>query len=134
MILHLADPVSCRKYSGAIVFTAPFAELTVMLFIVPLNGYTIVASAVVVTPFSSLADGPDSACGGVCVAIFCGGGVSWRCVRFCLGQCAADDWKFSFISSSSGRWVYCMLNGWFVLFFPDQVEGQVSQCEVGGVS
>ena len=74
MTLHLADPVSCRKYSGAIVFTAPFAELTVMFSIVPLNGYTIVASAVVVTPFSSLADGPDSACGGVCVAILCGGG------------------------------------------------------------
>ena len=39
--------------------------------------------------------------------------VSWWCLRFCLGQCEADDWKFSFISSSSGRWVYCMLNGWF---------------------
>ena len=39
--------------------------------------------------------------------------VSWWCFRFCLGQCAADDWKFSFISSSSGRWVYCMLYGWF---------------------
>ena len=30
-----------------------------------------------------------------------------------LGKWAADDWKFSFISSSSGRWVCCMLNGWF---------------------
>ena len=49
MVMNLADPVSCRKYSGAIVFTAPFSELTVMLFTVPLNGYTIVASAVVVT-------------------------------------------------------------------------------------
>ena len=49
-----------------------------MLFIVPLNGDTIVATAIVVTPYSSLADGPDSAAhlcfGGVCVAILCGGG------------------------------------------------------------
>ena len=74
MILHLADPVSCRKYSGAIVFTVPFAELTVMLFIVPLNGYTIVATAAVVPVCSSSADGPDSACGDVYVAVWCGGG------------------------------------------------------------
>ena len=39
--------------------------------------------------------------------------VYWWCLRFCLGQCAAVDWKFSFISSSSGRWVCCMLNDWF---------------------
>ena len=74
MIMNLADPVSCRKYSGAIMFTAPFAEPTVMSFTVPLYGYIIVAIAVVVTPFSSLADGPDSACGGVYVAMSCGGG------------------------------------------------------------
>ena len=75
---ELADPVSSRKYSGAIVFTAPFAELTVMLFTVPLNDCTIVATATVVTSCSSTADCPDSAapmcCEGVCVAMSCGGG------------------------------------------------------------
>ena len=53
-------------------------EPTVMLFTVPVNGYTIVATAIVVTPYSSSADGPDSAaplcCRGVCVAMSCGGG------------------------------------------------------------
>ena len=51
-----------------------------MLFTVPVNGYTIVATAIVVTPFSSSSDGPDSAapmcCGSVCVAMSCGGGFS----------------------------------------------------------
>ena len=32
-----------------------------MLFTVPVNGYTIVATAFVVTPYSSSADSPDSA-------------------------------------------------------------------------
>ena len=54
------------------------AEPTVMLFTVLVNGYTIVATAIVVTPYSSSADGPDSAapmcCRGVCVAMSCGGG------------------------------------------------------------
>ena len=115
MILHLADPVSCRKYSGAIVFTAPSAELSVMLFIVPLNGYTIVASAVVVTPFSSLADGPDSACGSVCVAMSCGGGFSWWYLRFCLGQCEAGDWNyfFNYFQYLGVVGCFCMLNSWF---------------------
>jgi len=37
----------------------------------------------------------------------CGGGSFTRgCLRFCLGQCEADDWKFPFISSSRGRWVF----------------------------
>ena len=43
MSMDLADPVSCGKYSGVFVFTAPFAEPTVMSFTVPLNGYIIVA-------------------------------------------------------------------------------------------
>ena len=37
------------------------AEPTVMLFIVPLNGWTIVATAFVVTPYSSSADSLVSA-------------------------------------------------------------------------
>ena len=55
---ELADPVSSRKYSGAFVFTAPFAELTVMLFTVPLDDCTIVATATVVPSCSSTADCP----------------------------------------------------------------------------
>ena len=43
MSMDLADPVSSGKYSEAFVFTAPFAEPTVMSFTVPLNGYIIVA-------------------------------------------------------------------------------------------
>ena len=47
-------------------------------FTVPLNGCTIVATATVVTSCSSSADCPGSAapmcCGGVCVAMSCGGG------------------------------------------------------------
>ena len=106
----LADPVSSGKYTWIFVFTAPVAELYVVSFTVPFNDWTIAATATVVISCSSSA---DMCCGSVCVAILCGGGVSWWCLRFCLGQCEADDWKFSFISSSSGRWVYCMLNGWF---------------------
>ena len=49
MSMDLADPVSSGKYSGAFVFTATVAEPTVMSFIVPLNGYSIVATATVVT-------------------------------------------------------------------------------------
>ena len=45
---ELADSVSSRKYSGAFVFTAPLAELTVMLFTVPLDDCTIVATSTVV--------------------------------------------------------------------------------------
>ena len=52
MNMDLADPVSTGKYSGAFVFTATVAEPTVMSFTVPLNGYTIVATATVVTSCS----------------------------------------------------------------------------------
>ena len=76
--MDLADPVSNGKYSGIFVFTAPVAEPTVLSFTVPLNGCTIVATATVVTSSSSSADCPGSAapmcCGGVCVAMSCGGG------------------------------------------------------------
>ena len=54
--MDLADPVSSGKYSGAFVFTAPVAEPTVVLFTVPLNGFIIVATATVVTSYSSSAD------------------------------------------------------------------------------
>ena len=48
-----------------------------MLFTVPLDGYIIVATATVVTSYSSSADCPGSValcCGGVCVAMSCCGG------------------------------------------------------------
>ena len=71
-------PVSSGKYSGTFVFAGPVAEPTVMLFTVPLNGCTIIATATFVTSCSSSADYPDSldpmSCGGVFVAMSCGGG------------------------------------------------------------
>ena len=77
MSMDLADPVSSGKYSGTFVFAAPVAEPTEMLFTVPLDGCTIVATATV-TSYSSSADCPVSAapmcCGGVSVAMSCGGG------------------------------------------------------------
>ena len=74
------------------MFTAPVAELIVVSFTVPLNGWTIAASAAVVTSCPSSADCPtagvfESRC---CVVV----GFSFLMVlRFCLGQCEADDWK-----------------------------------------
>ena len=58
MGMDLADPVSSGKYSGIFVVTAPVAELTVVSFTVTLNGWTIVATATVVTSCSSSADCP----------------------------------------------------------------------------
>ena len=66
----LADPVSCGKYSGTLVFTAPVAEPTVVSYTVPLVGCTIVAIATIVTSCSSAALFYE----GVCVAMSCGGG------------------------------------------------------------
>ena len=67
-----------EEHSWTCVFTAPVAELIVVSFTVPLNGYIIVATATVVTWYSSSADCPGSVapmcCGGVCVAMSCGGG------------------------------------------------------------
>ena len=66
------------KYCGTCVFTVPVAEPSVLSFTVPLIGCTIVATASVVTTCASSAGRTDSAaplcCGGVCVAMSCGGG------------------------------------------------------------
>ena len=85
-------------------------------------------------------------CGGVCVAMSCGGGGLLLIVlRFCLGQCEADDWKIlqlfpvPRVSVRPQEDVGCfgMLNaGSAALAFlrrqpqllPVQVEGQASQC------
>ena len=53
------------------MFTAPVAELNVVSFTVPLNGWTIAATATVVISCSSSV---DMCCGSVCVAMSCGGG------------------------------------------------------------
>ena len=78
MSMDLADTVSSGKYSGTFVLTAPVAEPSVTSYTVPLDGCTIVATATVVTSCSSSADCIVSAapmcCGGVCVAMSCGGG------------------------------------------------------------
>ena len=58
MCMDLADPASSRKYNGTSVFTAPVAELILVSFTVPLNGWTIAATAAVVTSCSSSADFP----------------------------------------------------------------------------
>ena len=58
MNMDLADRVSSGKYSGIFVFTAPVVELIVVSFTVPLNGWTIAATATVVTSCSSSADWP----------------------------------------------------------------------------
>ena len=40
---------------------------------------------------------------------------SWWCLRFCLGQCQAVDWKIHhhLFLVPRGRGCVCMLNGWF---------------------
>ena len=58
MNMDLADPVLSGKYSRIFVFTAPDAELIVVSFTVPLNGWTIAATAGVVPSCSSSADCP----------------------------------------------------------------------------
>ena len=121
MSMDLADPVSSGKYSGTFVFTAPVAEPTVMSFTVPLNGYTIVATAAVVTLYSSSAYCPDSAapmcCGGVCVAMSCGGE--------CFSPDGAYDSVWDSVRPLTGKFFIkyfqyqefvgcvCMLNYWF---------------------
>ena len=70
MSMDLADPVSSGKYSRIFVFTAPVAEPTVMSFTVSWNGYSIVATATVVTSCSC----GLLCCGSVCVAMSCCGG------------------------------------------------------------
>ena len=92
------------KYSGIFVFTAPVAELTVVSFTVPLNGWTIDATATVVISCSLSA---DMCCGSVCVAMSCGGGFFtpggaydsvWDSVRPMTGKC---------LIKPRGRWL-CM--------------------------
>ena len=120
MSMDLADPVSSGKYSGAFVFTAPVAEPTLVLFTVPLNGFTIVATATVVTSYSSSADCPDSAapmcCGGVCVAMSCGGGgftrdgaydFVWDSVRPMTGK-----YTINYFQYQGDVGCVCMLNYW----------------------
>ena len=119
--MDLADPVSSGKYRGIFVFTAPVAERTVVSFTVPLNGCTIVATATVVTSCSSSADCPGSAaplyCGGVCVAMSCGGGgftpdsaydSVWDSVRPMTGKYIIYYFQYQEDVGCVG-----MLNGWF---------------------
>ena len=103
------------------MFTAPVAELIVMSFTVPLNGCTTVAIATVVTPCSSSADCPVSAapmcCGGVCVAMSCGGGgftpdgaydSVWDSVRLMTGKYLINSFQYQEVVGC-----VCMLNYWF---------------------
>ena len=144
MSMDLADPVSSWKYSGTRVFTAPVAEPTVVLFTVPLNGCTIVATATIVTSCSSSIDCPGSAAlfyEGVCVAMYCGGGFLtpdgaydsvWDSVKLVTG-----NYFFNYFQYQEFVGCVCMLNYWFssndeilsrqLQLFPVQVEGQVSQ-------
>ena len=113
MSMDLADPVSSGTYSGNFVFTAPVAEPTVMSFTVPLNGC--------VTSCSSSADCPGSAapmcCGGVCVAMSCGGGgftpdgaydSVWDSARPMTGKYIINYFQYQ-----EDVGCVCMLNGWF---------------------
>ena len=97
--MDLADPVSSGKYSAAFVFTAPVAEPTVMSFTVPLNGYTIVATATVVTSSSSSASVLRESLRRDVVWwwIF----HFWWCLRFGLGQCIVATATVVTSSSSS---------------------------------
>ena len=110
-----------EKYSGTFVFTAPVAEPTLMSFTVPLNGSTIVATATIVTSYSSSADCPDSAapmsCGSVCVAMSCGGGFFtpdgaydsvWNSVRSMTGKYIINYFQYQEVVGC-----VCMLNSWF---------------------
>ena len=65
---------SSGKYSWTCVSTVPVATPTVMSFTVPLVGCTIVATAI--CRDHVLFDGSLPCCGGVCVAMSCGGGFS----------------------------------------------------------
>ena len=77
MVLAVQMTISFSKYSAQClvrhwihaVFTAPVAELNVVSFTVPLNGWTIAATATVVISCSSSA---DMCCESVCVAMSCG--------------------------------------------------------------
>ena len=89
-----------REVHFIFVFTAPVAELNVVSFTVPLNGWIIAATATVVISCSSA----DMCCGSVCVAMSCGGGFTpggaydsvWDSVKPMTG-------KFFFLISSFKR-------------------------------
>ena len=96
-------------------------EPTVMLFTVPFNGCTIVATATVVTSCSSSADCPGSAapmcCGCVCVAMSCGGGgftpdgaydSVWDSVKPMTGKYTINYFQYQEVVGC-----VCVLNGWF---------------------
>ena len=84
---------SSGKYSGTFVSTAPVAESFVVLFTVPLDGCTIVATATVVTLCSSSASVLRECLRRDVVWwwIF----HFWWCLRFGLGQCEAYYWKLT---------------------------------------
>ena len=95
--------------------------MSLMSFTVPLDGSTIVATATVVTSCSSSADCPGSVasmcCGGVCVAMSCGGGgftrdgaydFVWDSVRPMTG-----NYTFNYFQYQEDVGCVCMLNGWF---------------------
>ena len=115
-----------------------------MSFTAPLNGFTIVATATVVTSYSSSADCPFSAapmcCGSVCVAMSCGGGFFtpggaydsvWDSVRPMTGK------YLNYFQYQEDVGCACMLNYWIssnvevlrrqFLLLPVHVEGQGSQ-------
>ena len=91
-------------------------EPTVMSFTVPLNGYIIVATATVVTSYSSSADCPGSVapmcCGGVCVAMSCGRGGFTR------------DGAYDFVWDS----VRLMTGNYTKYYFQYQEDGGVFAC------
>ena len=72
--------------------TAPVAELNVVLFTVPSNYCTIAATATVVTLVLFVVGLRGCLRHDVVwLWIF----LSWCCLRFGLGQCEADDWKYT---------------------------------------
>ena len=125
-------------------FIAPVVEPTVVSIIVPLNGYTIVATSTVVTSYVLFVGrllwlcGP-LCCGDVYVAVSCGGGFTpggaydsvWDSVKPMTG-----NFFFYYFQYQEFVGCVCMLNYWFssnddicpeLQLFPVQVEGQVSQ-------
>ena len=97
------------------MFTAPVAELYVVSFTVPFNGWTIAATAIVVISCSSSA---DMCCGSVCVAMSCGGGFTadgtydsvWDSVKPVTGNSSYYFQYHGFVGC------ICMLNFWFSSF------------------
>ena len=97
-----------RAVFAMCVFTAPVAEPTVMSFTVPWIGWTIAATANVVTSCSSSAD-----CGGICVAMSCVCGFSpggaydsvWDSVKPMAGK-----YLFNYFQYQGFVGCICMLN------------------------